>query len=152
MKDIILKQRQIFLFILAGGLSAIVEIGLFKTASVYLPKIFPAEVNFYGINYPLSNIFSTSCAIIFNYFLSIKFVFEQGKHSKKREFLYFVLVSAISTLISLMLFQFFFNFIFLAHFDLGKITISQEILSKFSAIIVVSVLNYSVKKKLIFNG
>jgi hypothetical protein len=36
--------------------------------------------------------------------------------------------------------------------DLGVFVLSPEILSKISAIILVSVLNYSVKKKVIFNG
>lgn len=152
MKEIIIKHKQILLFILAGGLSAVIEIGLFKIGSVYLPKIIPSELNFHGIKYPLSNVLSTLCAILFNYILSIRFVFEQGKHSKKREFLYFMIVSSISTLLSLTLFQVFFHYVFLENISLLVFVFSPEILSKIFAIIVVSVLNYSVKKKIIFNG
>lgn len=152
MKEIIIKRKQIILFILAGSLSAVVEIGLFKIASVYLPKIFPSELNFYGIKYPLSNVLSTLCAILFNYILSIRFVFQQGKHSKKREFLYFMIVSSISTLVSLSLFQIFFHYVFLNNISVALFVLSPEVLSKIFAIIVVSVLNYSVKKKIIFNG
>ena len=152
MKKILLQQKQILLFVFAGGLSAIVEIGSFKIFSVYLPQIFSQEQNFLGVHYPLSNIFSTSCGIITNYFLSIWFVFERGKHSKKKEFAYFMGISFLSTIISLTFFQMFFRFVFLEYFNAGFFVFSREMLSKISAILVVSILNYSVKKKIIFNG
>jgi putative flippase GtrA len=152
MKELLLKHKQVFLFVVAGALSAIVEIGSFKVFSVYLPSIFSQENEFHGIHFPLSNIFSTSCGIITNYFLSIWFVFERGKHSKKREFAYFMFVSFFSTILSLIFFQIFFRFMFTAHLDLGYIVLSKEILSKIAAILLVSVLNYTVKKKVIFNG
>lgn len=152
MKELLLKHKQVLLFVVAGALSAVLEIGSFKIFSVYLPRIFSQENNFHGIHFPLSNIFSTSCGIITNYFLSIWFVFERGKHSKKREFAYFMFVSFFSTILSLTFFQLFFRFMFTAHLDLGIIVISKEILSKIAAILLVSILNYTVKKKVIFNG
>ena len=152
MKDILIRQKQVLFFIIAGGLSAVIEIGSFKIFSSYLPQLFLEEKNFNGIHFPLSNIFSTSCGIITNYFLSIWFVFERGKHSKKREFVYFMAVSVISTLFSLIFFQIFYSFIFKDNIDLLIYTLSPEILSKISAILLVSILNYSVKKKIIFNG
>ena len=152
MKELLLKHKQVLLFVVAGALSAVVEIGSFKIFSVYLPRAFSQENNFHGIHFPLSNIFSTTCGIITNYFLSIWFVFERGKHSKKREFAYFMFVSFFSTILSLIFFQLFFRFMFTAHLDLGYIVISKEILSKIAAILLVSVLNYTVKKKVIFNG
>jgi len=148
----LLQQKQVIFFILAGGLSAIVEIGSFKLFSSYLPTIIKSEYSFHGIKYPLSNIFSTTCGIVFNYFLSIWFVFERGKHSKKKEFLYFMIVSFFSTLVSLGLFQIFYHYIFLTHFNIGFFSFSSEIISKIAAIVVVSILNYTVKKKIIFNG
>ena len=152
MKQLLLRHKQILFFIVAGGLSAIVEIGSFKIFSVYLPQVFAGEYNFYGIKYPFSNILSTSCGIITNYFLSIWFVFERGKYSKRREFAYFMFVSFLSTLLSLSFFQIFYNFIFLDNFNLVVYTLSPEVISKISAIILVSILNYTVKKKVIFNG
>lgn len=152
MKELLLRHKQVLLFVVAGALSAVVEIGSFKVFSVYLPQIFSQENNFHGIHFPLSNIFSTTCGIVTNYFLSIWFVFERGKHSKKREFAYFMFVSFFSTILSLTFFQIFFRFMFTAHLDLGIIVISKEILSKIAAILLVSVLNYTVKKKVIFNG
>ena len=152
MKEILLKQKQILLFAFAGALSAIVEIGTFKIFSVHLPQVFSQETNFHGIHFPLSNIFSTSCGIVTNYFLSIWFVFERGKHSKNKEFAYFMGISFLSTIVSLSFFYFFFRFVFLDYLDLGFFVFSQEMLSKIAAIVLVSVLNYTVKKKIIFNG
>ncbi len=152
MKQLILRQKQVIFFIIAGGLSAIVEIGSFKILSVYLPKLFSSEYNLYGIKYPFSNILSTSCGIITNYFLSIWFVFERGKHSKGREFIYFISVSIVSTFISLALFQILYHFVFRDVIDLKFYVLSPEMMSKISAILLVSMLNYSIKKKVIFNG
>lgn len=152
MKELLLKQKQILLFAFAGALSAVIEIGSFKIFSVHLPHLFFQETNFHGIHFPLSNIFSTACGIITNYFLSIWFVFERGKHSKKKEFAYFMVISFLSTIVSLSFFQIFFRFVFLNHIDVGFFVFSQEMLSKIAAIILVSVLNYTVKKKVIFNG
>ena len=152
MKEILLKQKQILLFAFAGALSAIVEIGTFKIFSVHLPQVFSQETNFHGIHFPLSNIFSTSCGIVTNYFLSIWFVFERGKHSKNKEFAYFMGISFLSTIVSLSFFQLFLRFVFLDYLDLGFFVFSQEMLSKIAAIVLVSVLNYTVKKKIIFNG
>ncbi|HAP94669.1 MAG TPA: sugar translocase, partial [Chryseobacterium sp.] len=118
MKQIILRQKQVIFFIIAGGLSAIVEIGSFKILSIYLPRLFSSEYNLYGIKYPFSNILSTSCGIITNYFLSIWFVFERGKHSKKKEFLYFISVSVVSTFISLIIFQILYHFVYKDVIDL----------------------------------
>lgn len=151
MKKLLLKQEQLVLFVLAGGMSAVAEIGSFKILSSYLPKIWSIEQDFFGIHYPFSNIFSTLFGIVSNYFFSIWFVFEQGKHSKKREFAYFMGVSAFSTFLSLLFFQIFFRYVFSSNLDLGFFVFSQEMMSKIAAILLVSILNYSVKKKFIFN-
>ncbi|AZI41072.1 MULTISPECIES: GtrA family protein [Epilithonimonas] len=152
MKQLILRQKQVIFFIIAGGLSAIVEIGSFKILSIYLPRLFSSEYNLYGIKYPFSNILSTSCGIITNYFLSIWFVFERGKHSKKKEFLYFISVSVVSTFISLIIFQILYHFVYKDVIDLRFYVLSPEMMSKITAILLVSMLNYSIKKKIIFNG
>ena len=152
MKQLILRQKQVIFFIIAGGLSAIVEIGSFKILSIYLPRLFSSEYNLYGIKYPFSNILSTSCGIITNYFLSIWFVFERGKHSKKKEFLYFISVTVVSTFISLIIFQILYHFVYKDVIDLRFYVLSPEMMSKITAILLVSMLNYSIKKKIIFNG
>ena len=152
MLHLVLKQKQILFFILAGALSAVVEVGSFKIFSVYLPSIFSFEKDLYGIHFPLSNIFSTSSGIITNYFLSIWFVFERGKHSKRREFAYFMGVSVLSTILSLAIFQIFFRYVFKDVLNVGFFVFSPEMISKIAAIVVVSFLNYTIKKRIIFNG
>lgn len=152
MKTLLLKQKQIFFFVLAGGLSAILEVGSFKFFSVSIPKIYPSETDWHGIHFPLSNILSTSIGIISNYFFSIWFVFESGKHSKRREFAYFIVLSVISALLSLTFFQVFFTYVFKDNLDLIVYTLSPEVLSKVSAILLVSILNFTLKKKIVFNG
>ncbi len=153
MKQLLLRQKQVLFFVIAGAMSAVVEVGTFKLFSVYLPTIVEWEKNLYGVHFPLSNILSTMCGIFSNYFFSIWFVFERGKHSKRREFAYFMGISSLSTLLSLIFFQIFYNSVFKnEYFDLGFFVFSSEMLSKISAIILVSILNYSVKKRVIFNG
>lgn len=152
MKQLLLQQKQILFFIIAGGLSAIVEIGSFKVLSVHIPKWYPQEMNLKGVHFPLSNILSTSCGIIFNYFLSIWFVFERGKHSKKREFTYFIFISFLSTILSLAFFQVLFWLVFKDPIKILFFTLSPEMMSKISAIVLVSMLNYSLKKNIIFKG
>ena len=152
MKQLLRKQKQVLFFILAGGLSAIVEVGLFKILSIFLSEVFVWERGVFGVHYPLSNILSTSGGIISNYFFSIWFVFTRGKHSKRREFAYFMGISVFSTLLSLVFFQMFFHFVYINHLNLGFFVFSKEILSKISAIVVVSVLNYTLKKRVIFNN
>lgn len=153
MQKIFLRYKQVFLFIVAGALSAFIEISFFKIFSLFLPKIISFEENLFGIKYPFSNVFSTLCAIIFNYWLSIKFVFKRGKHSKTKELTYFILISIISTILSLTFFQILYNYIILKNFDaFGIFTFSNLIMSKALAISIVAVLNYIIKKRIIFNG
>ena len=63
-----------------------------------------------------------------------------------------MLVSFVSTLLSLTFFQVFYRYIFKDNIDLVIYTLSPEVTSKIAAILLVSILNYSVKKKVIFNG
>jgi len=50
------------------------------------------------------------------------------------------------------LFQILYHYVFKDAVDLGFYVLSQEMMSKISSILIVSLLNYSVKKKVIFNG
>lgn len=152
MRTILQKNQQVFFFILAGVLSACIEIGSFKGLSLAFTRLFSWEKNLGGIHYPLSNIFSTALGIISNYYFSIWFVFSRGKHSKRREFTYFMGISMASTVMSLALFQIFYSLFFEGRvLDISIFVFSGEILSKFFSIGAVAVLNYFVKKKFIFN-
>lgn len=146
-------SRQIIFFVIVGVLSAVVEILFFKIFSLFLPKFFYFENNFYGLKFPLSNIFSTIFAIIFNYFLSIWFVFQRGKHNKKKEFTYFFGASLLTMFLNLSFFQFFFNYIFIFNFfNFYFFSLSREMISKIFSIGLVSFLNYVIKKKIIFQS
>lgn len=147
-----LKHKQIGFFVLAGAMSATLEVGSFKYFSVAIPKLFPPELDLMGVHFPFSNILSTTLGIVSNYFLSIWFVFERGKHTKSKEFIYFISISVLSALLSLAVFQIFFNLMFKTSVDIFLFTFSPEMLSKVCAIVLVSMLNYSIKKKFIFNG
>ncbi|PTT29506.1 sugar translocase, partial [Chryseobacterium sp. HMWF028] len=46
----------------------------------------------------------------------------------------------------------FYSFIFKDNINLFFYTLSPEMISKIAAILLVSILNYSIKKKVIFNG
>ena len=75
MKQLLLKQKQVLFFIIAGGLSAIVEIGSFKLFSVNIPIFYSSETNFHGIHFPLSNIFLllvVSFSIIFKHLVCFR--------------------------------------------------------------------------------
>lgn len=152
MKKLILSKKQVIFFIIAGGVSAVIEILMMKLFSLHIPKLFSQEENFYGFAYPLSNILSTCVAILCNYIMSVWFVFEGGKHSRKKEFAYFISFSIFSTFLSLTIFQLLYHYIFLSPLDLGFFTFSEIIMSKAFAIVIVSILNYMVKKRFIFNG
>ncbi|MDA4742863.1 hypothetical protein NY599_00125, partial [Enterobacter hormaechei] len=73
-------------------------------------------------------------------------------HSKKKEFTYFMVVSFISTILSLIVFNILFNNLIHDPIDLGIYALSPIIVSKALAIIIISVLNFSIKKRVIFNG
>ena len=148
------RQKQFIYFLIAGSICASFEIVLFKVLSISVPRIFPQENSFYGIHYPLSNILSTVLAILLNYFLSIRFVFEQGKHSRKREFTYFMVVSVLTMFGSLLLFQVIYGKVIddIAVVNLGFYSFSSEVLSKIGAIVAMAFINYGIKKKLVFNG
>ena len=48
-----------------------------------------------GINYLIANIISTTCSIIYNYILSIKFVFHVTSNENNKSFIQFVILSII---------------------------------------------------------
>lgn len=152
MKEFLLARKQVIFFAFAGGCSAVVEIVLMKILSFYLPLWVPQETNWHGIAFPISNVVSTLCAIIFNYYLSISFVFTPGKHSKKKEITYFMVLSIISMLLSLLIFNLLYLYIIHQPVDLVIYTLSPIIMSKTIAILLVSLLNFTLKKKIIFNG
>ncbi|MCB9202396.1 MAG: GtrA family protein [Flavobacteriales bacterium] len=138
--------RQIIAFVIIGALSAVVEVVTFKL--FILPNAFPSVFSFENDAhfFPISSLASSACGILFNYILSIKFVFKQGKHSKNKEFTYFIALSLFSMIMT-----------WVVGFSLKQIItfdfiFSSDIICKILAIGIVSVLNYIVKKKFIFHN
>ncbi|MGM5630979.1 GtrA family protein [Apibacter raozihei] len=144
-------KRQVFLFLIAGAVSACIEIFSLLIFEKFLPVYFSFENLKNG--YPLSSILATGAGILSNYILSIRYVFKRGKHSKRKEFSLFLILSIGTVIMTWALFTFFlsisthlFSDIVFKH---SKLNI---IFSRAAAISIVSVLNYWLKKKLVFTS
>lgn len=154
-ENFFLKKKahyQIIFFVLAGAVSAVIEVISFKIFSSVLPGLTSWEEDFMGVHFPLSNILSSILGIVSNYYLSIWFVFTSGKHSKRKEFSLFLALSVGTMLMSLALFQFFYNFVHPESMDFKLFAFSKEILSKISAIAVTAIINFIIKKRIIFHS
>ncbi|ALI99892.1 GtrA family protein [Rufibacter tibetensis] len=98
-------------------------------------------VDYMHINYLAANIISTTLAIILNYFMSKKWVFNTSKYSFKYEFVSFVILSLIGLLLNLGLII---VFVERLHLD--------PLIGKLLAIGLVAVFNFVSKKKIVFGG
>jgi len=117
---------QILRFLIVGFFATVIDIGL-----LYIFK----EVC--DISLIISNTMSFTVSVIFNYFASIKFVFNVSKkHSAKRNFFFFVLFSTIGLML---------NDLFLL-FGVNILNI-YYILSKILATIIVMIFNFITRKK-----
>jgi putative flippase GtrA len=144
-------KKQIALFFIAGTLSAMIEVSLMKFFS--LPQMLPHIFSFENKTnaYPLSNLLSTGGGILSNYFFSIRYVFTRGKHSKKKEFSLFIILSVTTMFMSLGIFAIFNSFIH-EPVNLYFFTVGDIVLCKALAIFLVSLINYVAKKKIIFSN
>jgi putative flippase GtrA len=144
-------KKQLILFFIAGALSAVIEICLMKLFS--LPQMFPHIFSFENKAnaYPLSNLFSTGGGILSNYFFSIRYVFERGKHSKRKEFSLFILLSVATMFMSWGVFALFHSFIN-KPIDLYFYTVGDIVFCKAAAIFLISLINYVAKKKIVFSN
>lgn len=79
------NYAQIVKFAVAGAIGASIEIGLFFFF-----------VEFTAMHYLLANFIAISVAVMVNYFISQKWVFETGRHSKRKEFFFFLAVSLVA--------------------------------------------------------
>ncbi len=149
---IYVQRMQILRFGLVGAICALVEIILFRffTQPQILPSMFSIENA--RTDYPISNFLSTGFAIVLNYFLSIKYVFEQGKYSKRREFVYFVVLSVLTLLVSWRIFALFSNHVIMSDFEVMGVGFNHLVVNKVIAIAITSLLNYGAKKRLVFDG
>ncbi len=124
------NYAQIIKFVVAGAIGACIEIGLF----FFL-------IEFSELHYLIANFIAISVAIIVNYFISQKWVFETGKYSKRKEFVFFIGVSVIALLLNQLL--------MLMLVDMLELNMK---LSKVAAIGMVAVYNFLAKKFFVFKG
>ena len=81
--------QQIIKFGIVGGLAFIIDYGIYTLLSQLL-----------GIYYILASIISFSISVIFNYILSIKWVFDVTKKQTTKEFIIFIVLSVIGLIIN----------------------------------------------------
>lgn len=76
--------KQIIRFGFVGGTAFIIDAGLLMILSKY-----------FGINYMIANIIGFVVSVIYNYILSMKFVFEVNEKDDRKNFIQFVILSVI---------------------------------------------------------
>lgn len=81
---------QILKFGVVGFLAFFIDFGIFKLLS-----------SVFGVYYMVANFFSFTISLIFNYVMSMKFVFERKENADKRvEFVVFTILSAVGLLLN----------------------------------------------------
>ena len=125
-----MNYAQIIKFAVAGAIGACIEIGLFFFF-----------IEFTGLHYLVANFIAISVAIMVNYIISQKWVFETGRHSKKKEFTFFIGVSIVALLLNQLLMLIL----------VDSVEMNMKV-SKIVAIGLVAVYNYLAKKFFVFKG
>ena len=115
---------QIFKFGIVGGTAFIIDYGIFTILSQLL-----------GIHYLIASIISFSISVIYNYILSIKWVFDVSKKQTTKEFIIFVILSVIGLGLNSLI-------MYLTH-DLMGI---HEMIGKIIATAIVMVYNFITRK------
>jgi len=124
------KYGQVIKFIIAGGTGAIIEIALFILLSEY-----------FSIHYLMANLLAISTAILVNYIISQKWVFESGRYTKEVEIIAFIVISGIIIILNQMLM-----------WGLVDGMEMNERISKVLSIAIVAVINFFAKKFLVFKN
>jgi len=106
MKKII---SQIFKFGLVGGIAFLIDYSVLYILT-----------EFCHIHYLISTIISFSISVIFNYILSIKWVFDVTKKQTSKEFLAFIILSIIGLIINAILMYLFVDIINI-HYMISKL-------------------------------
>ena len=81
--------KQIIRFLFVGGTAFLIDAGILIILS-----------NKIGINYLIANTISFTVSVIYNYILSMKFVFDVKNAKSKSAFIQFVILSVIGLLIN----------------------------------------------------
>ena len=115
---------QILKFGIVGGTAFIIDYGIFTILSQLL-----------GIHYLIASIISFSISVIYNYILSIKWVFDVSKKQTSKEFIIFIILSVIGLGLN--------SLIMYISVDLMQI---HEMISKIVATAIVMVYNFITRK------
>ena len=116
--------KQMLKFGIVGGLAFLIDYGVFSL----LNQIF-------GIHYLISSVISFSVSVIFNYIMSIKWVFDVNKNQTTKDFAVFMILSIIGLLLN--------SFIMYISVDLINI---HELISKIIATFIVMIYNFITRK------
>ena len=116
--------KQIFKFGIVGGLAFIIDYGIFTL----LTQIF-------NIHYLVSSIISFSVSVIFNYIMSIKWVFDVNKKQDTKDFVVFIVLSVIGLGLN--------SLIMYISVDIISI---HEMISKIVATFIVMIYNFITRK------
>jgi len=103
--------------------------------------LFAILVDFYHMKYLAANLISLLVAVVLNYLISKKTVFESGKHSANIEFMYFLLFTGIGVALNQYLVWFF-----------ADQLVWDVRLGKVFAIGIVAVFNFFTKKHFVFKN
>ena len=117
-------MMQILKFGIVGGTSFIIDYGIFTILSQLL-----------HVHYLISSILSFSISVIYNYILSIKWVFDVRKKQTSKEFIIFIILSVIGLGLN--------SLIMYISVDLMHI---HEMISKIIATALVMVYNFITRK------
>ncbi|MGB3618542.1 MAG: GtrA family protein [Catalinimonas sp.] len=122
---------QVVFFVIAGGICALLEFSLLI-----------AMVEVLHVDPLVANPFAFTAAVLLNYVISRRWVFETGRYSKRRELVYFLSVSLMAFAVNQGIFWLLVE---------GVLSIDYRI-SKIMAIGGASVFNFFAKKLLVFKG
>jgi putative flippase GtrA len=125
-----LLRLQLFKFILAGAICAVLE---FLTFNIF--------IEFVKLNYLIANMISIVFAVSINYIISRMYVFEKSRYSKRDEFLSFVFFSVLALMLNQAILWI---FVEIFKFDLS--------LCKALAIAIVAFFSYVTKKYIVFKA
>lgn len=116
--------KQLFKFGIVGGLAFLIDYGIFTLLNQVL-----------NVHYLIASAFSFSVSVIFNYILSIKWVFDVTKKQTTKDFIVFIVLSIIGLILN--------SIIMYISVDLINI---HELISKIIATLIVMIYNFITRK------
>lgn len=118
--------KQLIKFGFVGGTAFFIDTGVLLLLSTL------------GINYLIANIFSFTVSVIYNYILSMKFVFDVKENNGTKSFIIFIILSIIGLIINELIMK----------ICVDKLLISL-LISKIIATIIVMIYNFITRKILL---